>query len=105
MWDSEDIDKSPRIQEAVQQFLKTENGRHLKIGALKNRYSKTVGHSYLSHGCFYCDAIFGDFYLKMDNFDSQNDPMNIRHIVKIDLGEMKEENPHWCYSENGEFCE
>lgn len=105
MWDSENIDKSPQIQEAVRQFLKTETGKNLKIGTLKDRFSRTVGHSYLSHGCFYCDAIFGDWYLQIDNLYSQNDSTNIRHVVEIDLGEMKEENPHWCYSENGQFCE
>lgn len=105
MWDSDDIDKSPKIYEAIKQFLKTGKGKHLKIGQLKKRYSKTVHESYLSHGCFYCDSIFGDFYLNTEKLNGQNNPNSIRHTVGIDLGTMKEEGKHWCYSENGQFCE
>lgn len=105
MWDSDAIDKSPKIYEAVKQFLKTESGKHLKIGELKKRYSKTVNESYLSHGCFYCDSIFGDWFLNTEKMDGQTDPQSIRHKIEIDLGIMKEEGEHWCYSDNGEFCE
>ncbi|WP_341936257.1 competence protein CoiA [Marinimicrobium sp. C2-29] len=34
-----------------------------KIGAIKKRYSGTVGRTYISNGCFYCDALMGNFYL------------------------------------------
>ena len=34
-----------------------------KIGVLKKRYSKTRGESYLSNGCFHCDAIMGNFFI------------------------------------------
>lgn len=105
MWDNDDIDKNPNIYEAVKQFLETENGKHLKIGQLKKRFSKTVHESYLSHGCFYCDSIFGDFFLTSEKLEGQNDPNSIRHVVKINLGTMEEEGQHWCYSENGHFCE
>lgn len=33
------------------------------IGLIKNRYSKTVGYSYMSNGCFHCDALQGNFFL------------------------------------------
>lgn len=33
------------------------------VGAIKNRYSKTVGGSYLSNGCCHCDAIQRDFFI------------------------------------------
>jgi hypothetical protein len=105
MWDDDDIDKSPQIYKAVKQFLLTENGKHLKIGQLKNRYSKTVHDSYLSHGCFYCDAIFGDYFLTSEKLEGQNAPESIRHKVEINLGKMETEGKHWCYSENREFCE
>lgn len=35
------------------------------VGAIKSRYSKTVGESYLSNGCYHCDAIQGDFFVSM----------------------------------------
>lgn len=34
-----------------------------KIGTLKKRFSKTRGESYLSNGCFHCDAIMGNFFI------------------------------------------
>ncbi len=34
-----------------------------KIGTLKKRYSKTRRESYLSNGCFHCDAIMGNFFI------------------------------------------
>lgn len=105
MWDSDDIDKNPKIYESVKRFLKSEKGNDLKVGQLKKRYSKTVHDSYLSHGCFYCDAIFGDFYLNTEKLEGQNDPNSIRFTDKIDLGNMMEEGQHWCYSDNRQFCE
>lgn len=105
MWDSDDIDKSPKIYEIVKHFIASDEGKNLRIGQLKKRYSKTVNDSYLSHGCFYCDAIFGDFYLNTEKMEGQNDSNSIRHKEKIDLGTMTEEGQHWCYSESKEFCE
>jgi hypothetical protein len=105
MWDGDDIEKKPKIYESVKRFLKSEKGNHLKVGQLKKRYSKTVHDSYLSHGCFYCDSIFGDFYLNTEKMEGQNDPSSIRFNDKIDLGNMMEEGQHWCYSENRQFCE
>jgi hypothetical protein len=105
MWDSEDIDKKPQIYKAVQQFLESEQGKSLKIGLLKKRYSKTVSESYLSHGCYYCDSIFGDWFLNTEKLDGLNDSNSIRYKVEIDLGIHKEEGAHWCFSDNGQFCE
>ncbi len=62
-WDDHDIDKHPEIYAAVQDFLQTEEGRQFKVGPVKRRYSRTVTDSYLSHGCYSCDVIFGDFHL------------------------------------------
>ena len=105
MWDSEDIDKSPKIYEAVKHFLQSEKGKNLKIGQLKKRFSKTVNYNYLSHGCFYCDAIFGDFYLNSEKLDGQSNSDSIRHKFQIEFEELKKKGPHWCYSDNGQFCE
>lgn len=37
--------------------------KQYQLGEVKERYSKTMQQSYLSEGCFYCDALFGKFYL------------------------------------------
>jgi hypothetical protein len=52
------IEKLIEIPE-VQHCLKNN-----EIGAIKRRFSNTVGHEYLANGCYYCDAIVGDFYLR-----------------------------------------
>lgn len=105
MWDSEDIDKLPQVYNAVKQILKSDKGKNFRVGELKKRYSNTVQESYLSHGCFYCDVIFGDFYLNTEKMEGQNDSNSFRCNMEIDLGEIKEQGEHWCYSPNGQYCE
>ena len=34
----------------------------LEIGGIRPRFSKTQGRSYVSNGCFHCDALIGEFY-------------------------------------------
>ncbi|TPL76241.1 hypothetical protein FJ941_25540 [Mesorhizobium sp. B2-3-13] len=33
-----------------------------QVGVIKHRFSRTVEHSYLSNGCFHCDALIGEFF-------------------------------------------
>jgi len=105
LWDSDEIDKNSFIYEAVKQFLQSEKGKNIKVGQVKKRFSKTLNKSYLSHGCFYCDAIFGDFFLNDEKQEGKLDPKSIRHKLEIDMGTIKVDQKHWCYSENGKFCE
>lgn len=111
-WSDDTIDKSHQVYAAVQQFLVNQQDKNIKIGALKQRFSKTVQHSYLSHGCYYCDALFGDHYLttlKLDvytDIESQYGLENyIRFTAEITFDTRTEEKPHWCFSEDGHFCE
>lgn len=105
LWSSDDMDKSPAIVAAVREIMQSPEGVDIKIGEVKNRYSKTISESYLSHGCYYCDAIFGDFFLSSTKAYGADAPD--RKIFKrvVNLGTVKHEGAHWCYSENGLFCE
>ena len=105
LWDNDDFDKNPQIYEAVKTFLKSESGKELKVGELKKRYSRTVQDSYVSHGCYYCDAIFGDFFLCSEKSEMIDDPKNIRYKTEINFGILKNDGKHWCVSEDGKFCE
>ena len=51
-----------KVISKVNEWVKANNNR-INIGVIKNRYSNTVGDSYMSFGCPKCDAIYGDFYL------------------------------------------
>jgi competence protein CoiA len=35
---------------------------NLGLGTIKRRFSRTLGHSYLSNGCAHCDRLIGDFF-------------------------------------------
>ncbi len=41
------------------------------IGIIKTRYSKTIHESYLSNGCYYCDALQGDFFIRNEFLEYQ----------------------------------
>lgn len=111
-WNDDTVDKNPRVYAAVQQFLESNQDKGIKIGLLKRRFSKTVQHSYLSLGCYHCDALFGDHYLNTSKLDVYNDINSqyglenyIRFTAEIAFDTQTEGKPHWCYSGDGHFCE
>jgi len=68
--------------DGIPQFLLSHGvSQHLsrhKIGRIEKRYSKTQNTSYLSNGCFYCNALMGNFFI--DNavrnyFDGFREPI------------------------------
>lgn len=102
LWGDEDFDKHTSVYSAVKDIIK-ENPQ-FKIGELKPRYSKTVGGSYKSFGCFHCDAIFGDFPLRQEKLEVQNSESGISFLKTLDLGEIKDSGKHWCHSPERKFC-
>lgn len=54
----------PAILAKVNDFLKSEKGKHIKLATIKKRYSYTMNKEYISFGCNKCDSIFGEFHLK-----------------------------------------
>ena len=53
----------PRVPSFLLLHFGDERLRYLGVGTIKSRYSKTVSHSYISNGCFHCDALMGNFFL------------------------------------------
>lgn len=97
------------ILKEVYKILKSEEGKDLKLGQIKKRYSKTVKSSYLSFGCYECDALFGAHFMREEIlFNAYNNPEGtVKFIKPIELTPAinDERSPHWCYSQTGQFCE
>lgn len=93
------------ISEAIK-FTQSPQGKHIQMGYIKKRYSKTVSDSYMSFGCPHCDAICGSFFLRHEiMIDRDSYPIRAVHAFTIDLQEpVSYSYPHWCYSEARQFC-
>ncbi|QDT10684.1 competence protein CoiA [Planctomycetes bacterium K23_9] len=74
------------------------------FGEVKNRYSRTKRRSYLSQGCPFCDALFGDHYLHHDGDLLSTEPILEHKLVVAVLKRPIVEKAHWCFSETMQFC-
>ncbi|MEQ8192315.1 MAG: hypothetical protein ABRQ39_30395 [Candidatus Eremiobacterota bacterium] len=112
----------------VMNYVKSEEGKKLRIGSIEPRYSKSKGESYISFGCYWCASIIGKPFIdkaimriKSRNFFNEKiiiDKPNISiksKITEYSVSAILETNlmlsepiiidkPHWCYSKNGEYC-
>jgi hypothetical protein len=105
LWDSNSIEYKSEIIELAAGFVDIRKDLNLKLGQIKERFSYTVGKSYLSFGCYKCDSIFGDFYVMEAKIDTLYDPKAISHQGEIELKQTFElDIPHWCFPDNGLFC-
>lgn len=99
-----DLDFHPLVIKAAQEIVRSDEDRNLKLGQIKERYSKTEQRSYLSFGCYFCDALFGAFFVNHgEALDARYREDNIKFRRPITL-EISENGPHWCDSETGKFC-
>ena len=108
-WEDSKFEFYPPILDAVNEIIKSEDCKNLKLGKIKKRYSRTVRKSYMSFGCIKCDAIFGDFPLMEERIEIERNGKNndIVFVKEIELLKpiISENEPHWCFSEAKEFCE
>jgi hypothetical protein len=56
-------DVTNQLAMAVAKALLAEEAQAARVGVIKQRFSRTLGQSYLSNGCVACDALQGDFPL------------------------------------------
>ncbi|TEW54302.1 hypothetical protein E2R68_08490 [Psychromonas sp. RZ22] len=62
IWFTDKLVANWAAKNVPQQLLLTK-----QIGEIKERYSKTVGETYLSNGCVHCDALQGNHFISIDN--------------------------------------
>lgn len=76
--------------------------RGIRLGAIKRRYIKTVGGSYLSFGCPDCDAIFGDWFVRQAVIDAMLDGYACASFDSdIPMIGAHEREAHWCLPRPG----
>lgn len=64
---------TPSGRAMLAQALRPLDLRSLEIGQIKERFSRTRGHSYLSNGCVHCDALQGAFF-EHDCWEEEDEP-------------------------------
>lgn len=107
LWGSGRHAHRPEIIALAKEFIVSEQGKHLNLGEIKQRFSKTVEHGYVSFGCYKCDSIFGDWFVMEAELEIAYGPGQVVSIERsIELGENIELNiPHWCYPGELPFCD
>lgn len=58
------LEFNPAVVSAIEKYITAHSGQGIRMGQIKPRYSKTVGKSYPSFGCAFCDSIFGDYFVR-----------------------------------------
>lgn len=105
LWESKSVEYNPEIIALAKAFIEKRPDLNLKLGEIKERFSHTIGSSYISFGCHKCDSIFGDFYVMDAKLDAMYNDDAISFEGKIELLQTFEMNiPHWCFPNNGHFC-
>lgn len=106
LWSGGNFEFKPEIISAVKEYLKTEDGKNIHIGEIKERFSKTVKNKYKSFGCYKCDSLFGDFFVFEAKIDLMYEPPEkffetIVYPKKCTTMKF----PHWCFPKDENFCE
>jgi hypothetical protein len=106
MWNFDKMVSNPEIMSKAKEYA-NDNEKRLNLATLKNRYSKTVGKSYLSFGCWKCDSIFGDWFVHeaiIETWYGDGIFDKTSFEVSFDL-ELRKSIPHWCHPGKNKFCE
>lgn len=107
MWGDEKIQFHPQVLAVINAFITSGEGQHIRLGPITKRYSRTVGHKYMSFGCPHCDAICGDWFIMEEKLEMVYHEEMAPAILEKDVNlseRFSASHPHWCFPENGEFC-
>lgn len=99
---------NPKIIEIVNEFVNSAEGKSINLAPIKERYSNTAQESYISFGCPYCDALFGDWFYPREienvEYGDVKPTAKLDIDIKINTETKSVEYNHWCYPSNGEYC-
>lgn len=106
LWASNTMEHRPEIVHVAQAYVKNNLDLQLNLGKIKERHTHTVGHPYMSFGCYNCDSIFGAWYVNDAKLEMMYASKEIVCEQEIELNEMIEMPiEHWCFPEDGQFCD
>lgn len=107
MWGNKELLFNPEVVSKIKEYAVAQADK-INLSVIKERYSNTVGKSYMSFGCPKCDAILGDWYYMRDALfasaygDGVVDRLEL--YLENDLN-ITQDLPHWCHPGNHDFCE
>lgn len=107
LWDSSKVEYRTEIIRLAKEFRETEQGKSLRLGEIKRRFSKTVQDSYISFGCYKCDSIFGDWFVMETQLEAvygYGQVASIEGEINLDRN-IELPIPHWCYPGELPFCD
>ena len=107
MWGNKELLFNPEIIAKVKGYAASSAGA-INLSVIKERYSSTVGKSYMSFGCPKCDAILGDWYYMHDALFASAYGDGVVNRLELHLENdlnIMQNLPHWCHPGEHEFCE
>ena len=107
LWGNKELLFNPEVIAKVKEYALSKTDK-INLSVIKERYSNTVGKSYMSFGCPKCDAILGDWYYMHDALFASAYGDGV--VDRVELGLEKDLNitqelPHWCHPGEHDFCE
>lgn len=105
MWASNKLVSNPSILSKIQEYA--DSNKFLRLATMKQRFSYTVGGSYMSFGCHKCDSIFGDWHVQdaiTESWDGDGIIDKFKFQVDFELN-LRQDIPHWCHPGEHDFCE
>ena len=107
LWGNKELLFNPEVIAKVKEYALSKMGK-INLSVIKERYSHTVGKSYVSFGCPKCDAILGDWYYIHDALFASAYGDGVVDRVEFSLENdvnITQDLPHWCHPGEHDFCE
>lgn len=81
--EDDNIKFNPQLIKAIKSHIENNKEKNIRLGEIKQRYSKSMDDAYTSFGCINCDNIFGKIFV--DDIIYEDSYLGEKNL--IDLGE------------------